>query len=146
MEWETKRGRKHIGWGMQFEWQSRSHWKVTYDWQSQGGEGLLVTLSRTAGKCFTCSRHSKVACLALTERSIRKEVGAAIREVIGGRERMWSDLQTILQVFGFASEWRRLLWRVLSRWVTWPDLRFNKITGCCAGNSQEEGKVGQDSG
>lgn len=70
MEWETKRGRKHFGWGMQFEWLSRSHWKVTYDWQSQGGEGLLVTLSKTAGKCLTCSRDSKVACLALTERSI----------------------------------------------------------------------------
>ena len=58
--------------------------KLTCEYRSQGGEGLLVTLDRTTGKCLTCSRDSQVAHVAYIEGSMRREVGSVNREVIGG--------------------------------------------------------------
>lgn len=52
---------------------------------------------------MTCSRDSEVARVAYVEGPMWREVGAVIREVIGGREQMCSVLQTIFQVFGFSS-------------------------------------------
>lgn len=53
-------------------------------------ERLVVTLERTAGKCLTGSRDSKVACVTYIEGSRQREVGTASRRVIGGRKQMCS--------------------------------------------------------
>lgn len=146
MEEKVKWGRKHIGMKGAIWVAEQGIEKRTCEYRSQGGEGLLVTLDRTTGKCLTRSRDSQVAHVAYIEGSMRREGGSEQggNWGRGGGSRCVEPCRLFSRSLAFPLNVEGCCSRVLlSKWVTWSDLCFNKITGCCVDIRLKEGKVGQ---